>query len=193
VHVVLRVERDLGNLRVRDLWRAIRAATFCAAERRDFRLVHVSVQRTHLHLIVEAADRMALARGMQGFGISAAKQLNRAASKRRGVRRKGRVICDRYHARSLKTPKSVRNAVAYVVNNWRHHREDRGYPQRTWRVDPYSSGASFDGWDEKLLRPPPTYEPLATHAPATWLLARGWRRHGAIGTREVPGGAHAAE
>jgi hypothetical protein len=46
-----------------------------------------------VHLLVEAKDKAALARGMQGFQISAAKQLNRAISKRRpGPRRRGSEI-----------------------------------------------------------------------------------------------------
>jgi hypothetical protein len=51
------------------------------------------------HLLVEAGSRTALARGMQGFEISAAKHLNAAVSKARGRRRRGAVFPDRYHAR----------------------------------------------------------------------------------------------
>ncbi|HZJ62805.1 MAG TPA: hypothetical protein VFD36_04725, partial [Kofleriaceae bacterium] len=54
VHVVLRVIRDVGNLRRRFTYKAIREATLTTARREDFRIVHLSIQRTHLHLIVEA-------------------------------------------------------------------------------------------------------------------------------------------
>jgi len=37
------------------------------------RILHVSTQRTHIHLLVEADHKDALASGMQGFQISAAK------------------------------------------------------------------------------------------------------------------------
>src|SRR4029079_10068870 len=109
-------------------------------------IVHLSIQSNHLHLIVEAEHKTALAKGMQAFQISAAKQINQIISKRRGVRRRGRVFSERYHARALKSPRSVRNAVAYVLNNWRRHREDRAELARTWGVDPYSSGVYFNGW-----------------------------------------------
>jgi REP element-mobilizing transposase RayT len=49
-------------------------------------VVHFSVQRDHLHLIVEASDRRALSRGMQGLSIRVA----RAANGELG--RKGRVF-----------------------------------------------------------------------------------------------------
>src|SRR5882672_1747694 len=103
VHVVMRVANDVGSLRKRDLYMAIREATITAARRENFRIVHLSIQRTHLHLIVEATDRLALARGMQGLQISAAKHINAAISGR-GVRRRGKVFTDRYHARILNSP-----------------------------------------------------------------------------------------
>src|SRR5262252_5814539 len=81
VHVSLRVIGAVGNLRRRCVYQAIREATLTTARREDFRIVHVSIQRTHVHLLVEANDRGALSRGMQGFQISAAKHLNAAISK----------------------------------------------------------------------------------------------------------------
>src|SRR5882757_5989428 len=90
VHVVLRVIRAVGNLRRRFTYRAIREATLTIARRDDFRIVHVSIQRTHVHLLVEANDKSALASGMQGFQISAAKHLNAAISQGQpGPRRRG--------------------------------------------------------------------------------------------------------
>src|SRR6476660_4515707 len=57
VHIVLRTVRAVGNLRRRCVWQALREATFTTALREDFRIIHVSLQRTHVHLIVEAADK----------------------------------------------------------------------------------------------------------------------------------------
>ena len=48
--------------------------------REDCRIVHLSIQGNHVHLLVEAENRMALARGMQAFEISAAKHINAAVS-----------------------------------------------------------------------------------------------------------------
>ncbi len=46
-----------------------------------------------MHLLVEARDRMALARGMQGFQ----KHINAAISKGKRTRRRRSVFPDRYH------------------------------------------------------------------------------------------------
>ncbi|MBA3539169.1 MAG: transposase [Deltaproteobacteria bacterium] len=185
----------MGSLRKRHLYKALREAT-ATALRGTFRIVHFSIQATHVHAIVEADNRMALARGMQGFQISAARHINAAISKRTGVKRVGKVFADRYHARVLKTPRKVRNAVAYVLNNWRHHNEDRATFARGWKIDPYSSGSQFGGWKELeesafLFPRRETYDPLHVWLPKTWLLKTGWRRHGLIKTGEVPGGQHA--
>ena len=112
----------------------------------DVRIVHLSIQRTHVHLLVEATNKTALARGMKAFQISAAKLINAAVSVRGARRRRGQVFTDRYHAELIESPRQARRALAYVLNNWRKHREDRGVRQRRWLVDPFSSGISFGGW-----------------------------------------------
>ena len=183
VHVVCRVVRDVGALRKRKAYAAVRRALVVTFAREGFRVVHLSIQGTHLHLLVEADDRMTLARGMQALQISAAKHLNAACGGRRGT-----VFSDRYHAESITSPKQTRNTLAYVLNNWRKHGEHRVRATRAWSIDLFSSATSFDGWldhDETYV-PPPTYERLPVHAPRSWLLRTGWRRHGLIGVTEVP-------
>jgi putative transposase len=191
VHVVLRVKAELGNLRKRDIYKAVRWATITAAKFDVFHIVHVSIQRSHVHLLVEAKDKTALSRGMQSFEISAAKLINAAVSKRSGVRRKGQVFEDRYHEEIIETPRQARRALSYVLNNWRKHREDRVGVAREWRVDPFSTGVLFNGWKELEDSPVmwtwrETYEPMVVWLPKTWLLEQGWRRHGLIKTSEVP-------
>ena len=192
VHVVLRVVGAVGNLRRRLAYHAVRAATIVVAERDDFRIVHLSLQRTHIHMLVEADDRRALARGMQSFQISAAKHLNRMISKdRRGPRRKGRVFSDRYYAEIIDSPRQVRHALSYVLGNWRKHGEDRDPRLASWNYDWFSSAWSFPDWAEDINDPffhppPPNYEPLLVRQPTTWLLRTGWKRHGLISYREVP-------
>src|SRR5262245_49988263 len=78
VHVVLRTLPAVGRLRRRRMYRAVRAAVARTWGRVDFRIVHMSIQHNHLHLLVEADTTLALARGMQGFATSAAKAINRA-------------------------------------------------------------------------------------------------------------------
>jgi REP element-mobilizing transposase RayT len=185
VHVSLKVVPEVGRLRKPKAYRALRAAAARVLGRGDFRIVHVSIQHNHVHLLVEADDRMALARGMQAFETAAARRLNRALGRARG-----KVFLHRYHATMLTTPKQVRHCLSYVLNNWRRHREDlRGAAQRRAHLDPYSTAIRFDGWlgVDGTFPIPDGYEPLPTSPPTVWLLTTGWRRHGPMDCREVPG------
>jgi len=196
VHIVLRVIAAVGNLRRRCVYQAIREATLTTARREGFRIVHLSVQRTHIHLIVEADDKRALASGMQGFQISAAKHLNAAISKGKpGPRRRGTVFPDRYYAEIITSPRQARHTLAYVMLNFRKHREDQAEPMSSWKLDWFSSAIVFPGWaeygDEAFLwRGPPTYDPLIVYQPRTWLLREGWRKAGTISCYEVPSAKH---
>jgi REP element-mobilizing transposase RayT len=192
VHVTMRVVGSAAGLRCKDTYLALREATIVSAKREDFRITHMSIQRDHIHLIVEADNKRALSKGVQGFSISAARQINKAITARGGDRRTGRVIADRYHARPLTSPRAVRNTIAYCLGNWRHHGEDRAPFARTWKVDPFSSGAVFFDWKElegsPVLWPlPPTYHPLIVFRPRTWLLQSWPQFHPRISVREVPG------
>jgi REP element-mobilizing transposase RayT len=185
--VTLRVRPGIASLRsvsvvrsVEDTFRRLRA-------RKDFRLVHYSLQGNHLHALVEASDRDALGRGMKALGIRFAKAVNRA------LRRKGAVVSDRYHARVLRAPAQVRSALRYVLLNARRHAA-QGKPKgdkrlrRPVRLDPASSARWFTGWSWRPREDDdvPT-NPSPTSAPKTWLLAVGWKHRGLIDPSDVPG------
>jgi REP element-mobilizing transposase RayT len=181
VHVTLSAVAEVGTMRTKRVYQCVRRALRSVSSRTQdqFRICHASIQGSHIHTIVEAASKAALSRGMQGFKISLAKHLNAALGRR------GPVFSDRYHMRILRTPREVRNAIAYVIGNWRHHREDRVFPERA--IDPYSTGGYFDGWRDPPLLAERERGQLVPHGPRTWLLSTGWKRHGLIDTAEVPG------
>jgi REP element-mobilizing transposase RayT len=192
LHVVMRVAPAVGSLRRRTMYKALREATITAAMRERFRIVHVSLQRSHVHMLVEAEHKVALGRGMQGFTISAAKNINFAFGDGE-KRRRGKVFSDRYHVEVIRSPRQARHAIGYVLGNWRHHKEDqRGLPS-TWLVDPFSTGILFPEWAELQKQPwmwpiRETYDPLVVFRPRTWLLREGWKRGGGeISARDVPG------
>ncbi len=191
LHVVMRVVPAVGNMRRRSMYKAMRDASVVAALRERFRIVHISIQRTHIHMLVEAEHKIALARGMQGFQISAARNINTALGIDRFRRRRGPVFSDRYHVEVITSPKRARHALSYVLNNWRKHLEDQQGLASTWLIDPFSSGISFPDWqeleDKSTMWPiRETYDPLFVRRPASWLLREGWKLGGAISARDVP-------
>lgn len=186
LHVTLRARRDAPGFRAKHRFLRMRDSLRAASERFGMRVVHFAVMNDHVHLIVEADDRRALSRGMQGLAIRLAKASNHGD-------RRGKVFRDRYHAVALESPRQVRNTIAYVLLNGRRHARQSGLGPARF-IDPCSSGYWFDGWNRDVtsLKHATNGEldcrvavPVA--APRTWLLGVGWRRVRLIDPSEVPG------
>jgi hypothetical protein len=107
--VVARVVPAARGLRGHRAYRALRRALHLSLSRTDFRIVSLALCAHRLELVVEADDRVALARGMQGFQVAAAKHLNHSLGRR------GAVFPDRYRARRLLS----RAAVRAITGPWR--------------------------------------------------------------------------
>jgi REP element-mobilizing transposase RayT len=187
VHVTVRVLPGVPNLRAWELAAVIGAGfrSMATSRRRQavarravFRVVEFTIQRDHLHLLVEADDEAALSHGMQGVTASLARRINRLLG------RQGAVFADRYHARALPTPTEVRRAIAYVLNN---HRKHEGAPANS--VDPLSSARWFPRWRDRL---PAAKGSAPVPHTETWLMKWGWleRAGGLLRLEEGPAPAH---
>jgi REP element-mobilizing transposase RayT len=163
---------------------AVKGAT--KRNEKRFRIVQFSVQWDHVHLVVEASDKRALSSGIASVAIRIARTVNEL------VRRRGRLWADRWHGRELASPRQVRNALVYVLANFRKH------ARATLRagLDAFSSSSRFDGWRRtaagaELPRAgPPFHRAMAKHVvvseATTWLGRVGWRRSGLVGFDEAP-------
>jgi REP element-mobilizing transposase RayT len=149
LHCVWRTRDDVRSLRGKRLWRQIRRSFQRSCEKEGFRLVHFSVQGTHVHLIVEADEINLLSRGMQGLGVSMAKRINFTLSRR------GPAFEDRYFSRRLRTPREVANALDYVIHNHERHLVRIGLEPGDW-PDPFCSD-SLRGEIPPLTAPPETW------------------------------------
>ena len=76
----------------------------------------------------------------------------------------------------------MRNALAYVLHNARKH----GH-KLTQYLDRFSSGAWFQGWKENVVVRGIANIAKPVSDARTWLLTKGWRRHGLIRVAETPG------
>jgi REP element-mobilizing transposase RayT len=175
----MRLERGMPSLRSQVVAAAFRTA-LRRASKDGLRIVHYSVQHDHIHLIVEAPDKKRLSGGMCGLASGFARRVNGL----RGTR--GRIFADRYHRRDLKTPREVRNALVYVIQNGLKHRSAS-------KLDVFSSAAFFDGWTTganveltRLRAALPPDEPPPVAAPRFWLMTIGWKRHGLVAPYERP-------
>jgi putative transposase len=168
-HVTLRAIAGLPSLRSPRGFDAIVGALGSASSQ-GFRVLQFSIQKDHVHLLLEADTPTGFDRGVRGLVIRIAKALNRVLGRR------GRVWGDRFHSQILRTPREVRNALVYILNNWRKHvRVAEG-------LDPCSSARWFSGWRNVV----PMGAPSPIAAARTWLANKGWRKHGEIGLSERP-------
>lgn len=178
VHVTLRLAPHVWSLRSQRGFERFERALRETNRRGLVRVAHFSVQLGHIHMIVESTDRPSLAGGIKGFEVRLARLVNAMMGRR------GRLFGDRYHARALRSPREVRNALVYVINNRIHHAPDRA---GAGFVDAYSSGPFFDGWSTFVRsRSACTGTGPPVSNPRTWLLETGWRRRGLIAVGEAP-------
>ena len=90
------------------------------------------------------------------------------------------------HDRILRTPREVRNAIRYVLQNARKHAAEGRMLAVPQAIDTYTSAPWFDGFRETItvrglevvIRP-------VTDA-RTWMLTLGWRRHGLLSVHDLP-------
>jgi REP element-mobilizing transposase RayT len=175
VHPTLKLAAGLPSLRTKEcyevIWGAFEAGRERAGRRADgeFRLIEYSIQTDHIHLLVEAGDNDALARGICGLKTRLAKGLNRVWG------RSGKVWKERYHCHVLRTPRELYNALRYVFGNGRKH----GWRWNAGRPDPYSSALWFEGWRDYVHDGwVAVAGPIAKAR--SWLRNVGWRRHGLL-------------
>jgi len=174
LHVTMRALRGLPSFRAQTLFAAFEHAVR-RTRRDDFRVVEFSVQDDHLHLIVEADDSDALARGMKSFSVRANRLFNAALGRGRG-----RVWGDRYHRRDLTSARQVRRALVYCLQNYKKH---QGVKSGRPRIDPCSSARWFQGWTAIRQHDD---GPRPTELARTVLLRTAWHKHGTIHPGEAP-------
>jgi hypothetical protein len=168
-------------------------------KRRGVHVVHYSVQRDHLHLIVEGQDRHDLSAQMRKLFSRIALAVNAVAQRR------GSLFRDRHHREELDGPTKTRNARIYVLfNDRKHYAQNGGAITEAFLsdLDDHSSAAWLDAkdWDPRARPPPELLARLRArdadidrHGPPvsgadTWFAQSGWRTRGggAISLHELP-------
>jgi hypothetical protein len=124
VHVNFRYKINIRN---KELLKILKRALF-NSRRMGLRILHYSVQRNHMHFILEADDNRILESGMRSLTITLAKGINQ-----------GSIQIKRYHLHVLKTVRVARNAIRYVLFN-----EQKHTGKKVVGLSPYSSLHALD-------------------------------------------------
>ena len=179
INITQRLVDGLPSIRTPQMMYAFARAVELA-KRFGLYVVHYDIQPNHIHLVVEAADKETLTRGMRSLATTLAIAIKKIC----GLVCRGKVFKGRYHAHILKTPTEVKRALRYVIFNLAKHKSCGAI------VDPYSSVHTLDRLHglvtedeyERIKkdtgRRPPWHHAVAqaVSKASTYLLAIGWRK-----------------
>ncbi|MGZ3789404.1 MAG: transposase [Bacteriovorax sp.] len=108
LHLTIKIEGKKAGIRNKSALKILHHS-IKKARLLGLRILHYSLEYDHVHLLVEADNKEILGRGMQSFGISFSKGINKIKQM------KGRVYKTRYHFRRLKTPREIQNVLNYIL------------------------------------------------------------------------------
>lgn len=115
LHLTIKIDKSKAGLKnkqtLKVMWNAIKKARMIG-----LKIIHYTLEYDHVHLLVEADSKAELGSGMQSFGITFSKGINKLK------KAKGQVYKTRYHLRKLKTPAEVKNVIQYILGNSVKHK-----------------------------------------------------------------------
>ena len=126
LHLTIKVRENKADIKSKTILKALHHA-IKRARMKQLRILHYTLEYNHVHLLVEATGNKILHSGMQAMGISFSKAINKIKCL------KGSVYKNRYHFRSLKTRRELKNAILYIFNNARKHKRSLS------ALDPFNS------------------------------------------------------
>jgi putative transposase len=176
LNLTLKLNKGVPNIRKRVFLKGFKTSIRGAKEY-GVSVIHYSLLKNHIHMIVEAKDNLALGRGMRSLAGRYGKFIRKIAD----VPIKGSVFIGRYHMHVLKTPTEMKNALEYVLLNQAKH------TQLVEHIDAYSSADQFSQWQKLLGKRFRSLiqDQIETYAstpssclsqPKSWLCRQGWTR-----------------
>lgn len=117
LHLTIKIERLKAGLRNKDVLKQLHDS-IKKARKIGLRVIHYTLEFDHVHLLVEVDSNQQLAKGMQSFGISFSKGINKIKAQ------VGKVFKTRYHFRKLKSPNEIKNVIFYILGNSLKHKKD---------------------------------------------------------------------
>ena len=126
LHLTIKIEGKKAGLKNKSTLKALHRAIL-KARLLGLRILHYTLEYDHVHFLLEADNNEVLGRGMQSFGISFSKGINKIKQMN------GRVFKTRYHFRKLKTPTEIKNVLNYILGNGVKHKHSSSI------LNPYNS------------------------------------------------------
>lgn len=126
MHLTIKVRENKADIKSKSILKALHHAII-RARLKGIRVIHYTLEYNHVHLLVEAHCHTVMHRGMQAFGISFSKAINKI--KQCG----GTVYKHRHHIKKITSALQLKNVLTYIFHNGVHHKRS------TTLLDPFNS------------------------------------------------------
>lgn len=143
LHLTVKIEKAKAGLKNKTTLQLLRRAIL-KARKMGLSIVHYTLEFDHVHMLVETNNNETLARGMQSFGITLSKGINKIKAT------SGQVFKTRYHFRKLKTPSEIKNALAYILGNGIKHKSSSFINQYNTLMAVKNYGKLYPGFESKI-------------------------------------------
>jgi len=114
LHLTIKVQRNKDEIKNKSVLKLLKHAIL-RARFQGLKVLHYSLEYDHVHLLIEADNNHILGKGMQAFGVTMAKGINRLK------RLKGAVYKHRYHFRQISSPRQLKSVMNYIFTNGMKH------------------------------------------------------------------------
>jgi REP element-mobilizing transposase RayT len=126
LHLTVKILRAKANLKNKMIL-SILKRSIMNARKMGLRVIHYSLEYDHVHLLIEAENNFILGKGMQAFGVTFSKALNRLR------KIKGSVYKHRYHFRKIVGARQLKNVMNYIFSNGLKHKTSKSL------INPFNS------------------------------------------------------
>ncbi|MDD4973652.1 MAG: transposase [Bacteriovorax sp.] len=115
LHLTVKIKKIKAELKNKSVLSILKRAIL-NARKQGLKVIHYSLEYDHVHLLIEADNNHILSKGMQSFGVTISKAINRMR------KLKGGVYKHRYHFRKISSPRQLKNVLNYIFNNGIKHK-----------------------------------------------------------------------
>jgi REP element-mobilizing transposase RayT len=119
LHLTVKVRKNKADIKNKSILMILKRA-IQNARKQGLKVIHYTLEYDHVHLLIEADNNFVLGKGMQAFGVTMAKAINRAK------KLSGSVYKTRYHFRQITGTKELKNVMMYIFKNGLKHGTSKG-------------------------------------------------------------------
>lgn len=118
LHLTIKVRSNKADIQNKVILKALHRAIM-RGRLKGLKVLHYALEYNHVHLLIEADNNKILHIGMQAFGITIAKAINKI---KRVI---GAVYKHRYHFRQISSLRDFRNVLNYIFSNGIKHKSSK--------------------------------------------------------------------